>query len=528
MSNIFTSERDFSKDTFEGILREKNALSPDRVFIYDGSLAYTWHDIEIISQIIANDLSIAGVKEHTHVGLMSNNSVNLICAFLAIQKLGALAIMINPFLTEREIINLSNVGDFSFLCIGDTTCHFDINNFSMNNQNIKFCYNISHSIDFKKRYNEYDSIKNNFLNERDSDDPAVMIFTSGSTGAPKGAISSYYAMYLSTRFILEKKQIVRDDIICSVMPFYHVGGLIIDFMCAFITDATLCIPHFPDNTNLQKRMEFLLDFIDKYKCTILLAVPTMLLSMTTVNSFTNEKTDSIRSVYTGAQPVTKEHFKTIMSHFKNAKIIHVYAMTEIMPISIVTSDESFEKLSETVGRPVNGVSLTINDPITHEECPVGVAGEICVKGNNSVTCYYKLDIQKQCINEKGFIPTGDLGYLDKEGYLHLTGRLKDIIIRGGENIVPKEVISTLMSLDCIQDSYVCGIPDKIMGEKVAASIVLKNGYQFDEKIIKSDLRKKLAKYKIPSKFVVMDIFPFLPNGKIDINKLKKIIENSLQ
>ena len=155
---------------------------------------------------------------------------------------------------------------------------------------------------------------------------------------------------------------------------------------------------------------------------------------------------------------------------------------------------------------------------------VGKTGEICLAGPQSICGYYKIGLDKQPLSETGCIRTGDLGYLDADGYLHLAGRIKDIIIRGGENIVPGEIALALAALDGIADAYVCGVPDAMMGEKVAAAVIMKDGFSFDEAVVKKTLLHSLAKHKVPSYFVVYDAFPLLGNGKTDKVRLKKMIE----
>ena len=174
----------------------------------------------------------------------------------------------------------------------------------------------------------------------------------------------------------------------------------------------------------------------------------------------------------------------------------------------------------TVGRPVKNIQIRIFDNASGQECAVGQVGEIQVQGYNLMTCYYKANLEKQSINADGWMSTGDLGALDEDGYIRFVGRLKELIIRGGENIVPNEIISVLCEEDCISVAKVYGIPDDFFGERVAAAIILSDPEKYDESALRTDLGAKLARFKIPDQFVVYESFPTLPNGKVDGVKLK--------
>ena len=188
-----------------------------------------------------------------------------------------------------------------------------------------------------------------------------------------------------------------------------------------------------------------------------------------------------------------------------------------------TYDDTIEHVTRTIGRPLGDTEVSVRSLDGSRECKRDgtETGEICLRGSFMMLCYYKLGLDNQAIDADGWLHTGDLGYLDEEGYVHLSGRSKEIIIRGGENIIPNEIATAISEHDGIGDVKVLGVPDDFFGETVAAALLLKDGYTFDEAEMREFLRSRLAKYKIPAYFEVYDSFPYLASGKVDGISLKK-------
>ena len=198
-----------------------------------------------------------------------------------------------------------------------------------------------------------------------------------------------------------------------------------------------------------------------------------------------------------------------------------YGLSEMAPVSVTLYDDTDDHKLHTVGKQVENISIRILDRATGKPCPAGTAGEVLVQGFNLMTGYYKLPMEDQGIDADGWLHTGDMGILDEDGYLTLCGRYKELIIRGGENIMPSEVESAISELEIVDNVKVIGVPSDFFGEEVGACIKLKAGAAFDEDAVKAELLKSLAKYKVPSHFVIYDEFPMLGSGKIDGVALKK-------
>ena len=486
----------------------------DRTMVLWNGEAYTYADIDRISQIIAADLYELGVRKYSHVAICALDSLNLICTFLAIQKLGAVAVLMNPACTRKEIIKLVDEGGVTHICC----------------ESILLCvtfpdlktYRIGNGIDFRKRLSEYTSVAGRFAEAPDPDDPGVIVFTSGSTGTPKAALHSFYSLRCGAARLIEANHLTGSDRLCHTLPFFHIGGLTLDLMSTLMTGAALCFPEYEPGGSASESMECILNTIEKYGCTVMNAIPTTLFSICGLACFSQDKIRTLRTGVMGAMPVTRQQMKLLRDNYGHVEQIVMYGMTELLPATIVSSEDTWEHLASTVGRPADGVEVEIRTP-DGRLCPVGETGEICLRAEQTMTCYYKADMERQPLDCDGFIRSGDLGFMDGEGYLHLAGRIKDIIIRGGENIVPGEIEAAIASIDEVLFVYVCGVPDDLMGEKVAAAVVMKDDCLPAAEEIKKRLPGKLARHKIPSYLMVLDSFPLLPNGKNDKAALKKML-----
>ena len=509
---------DFAHLSFKEFLAYKIKNGPEKTILSYFGKNYNWQDIDKYSQIIADDLAKKGVKKGSHVALCGSNSANWIFTFYAIQKLGAIAQLLSFSLPGDEIIKFAKVGDITFLCYGEMPLVTDEESFTKavtgDDSPIKTTYSIKNNVDFSQRLNEYDNLKGKYENKIESDQPCAMIFTSGSTGVPKGVLVSAYNILNAANSNVETLRITKEDKACLILPLFHIFGLVAGLFANAIADSEMVIPDNIKTANLIK-------VISENKCTIFHSVPTMLLSIVNNKDFNMEKLSSLRATILSGAPVSEAQMLMLTEKFPNNHFISSYGLSEMAPVSTTDYDDTKEHISKTIGKPVKDIQIRIFDKEKNEECPVGVSGEIQVQGYNLMTGYYNVDIFDQSIDDEGWLHTGDLGYFDEDGYIHFVGRSKELIIRGGENIVPNEVISAISKEDYIADAKVFGVPDDFWGETVAAAIVMKDGFTFDEEKMLESLKTRLAKYKIPAHFFVYDSFPSLPNGKVDSVNLKK-------
>ena len=505
--------------SFKDFLKKKREKTPDAVAIVDERGAFTWEDVDIYSQIIADGLEKKGVKKGTHVGLCGSNSVNWVLTFFAIQKLGAMAQLLNFNVRASEVARLAAVGDITHFCYGQMPEMKDEDEFLDELQGYdspleEFISIRNDRQDIRERRNEYRAIKDKFsLNVRE-DDPCVMIFTSGSTGNPKGVMLSAYNI-LNAANINYKDQTLNDnDRTCLILPLFHIFGLVAGLFANAMAGSVIFIPK-------DLRTDTLIELIYKERCTIFHSVPTMLLAMMNNKGFTPEKLKSLRCTIISGAAATEAQIKMFREMLPNDHFLASYGLSEMAPVSITKYDDTDEHLLHTVGKPVENIEIQIRDTKTGEVCPTGVSGEVLVQGFNQMTGYYKVSLDMQSIDMDGWLHTGDLGMMNEDGYLSLSGRLKELIIRGGENIMPGEVEAAISELDMIDNVKVIGVPSDFFGEEVGACILLKEGAAWDEEAVKKELSKRLAKFKIPSYFVLYDEFPMLGTGKIDSVSLKE-------
>ena len=505
--------------SFKSFLEKKVQTESGRVVVKTDTDSYTWSDIDKCSQLVADDLAKLGVKKGTHVGLISANSINWIITFFAIQKLGAMAMLFNFGLFPHETAKVASIADVTHLCYGEMPAAQDEEAFLNEVKNaegstVKFTYSIKKSIDLKQRYDEYESMKDKFGQTVDADTPCTVIFTSGSTGKPKGVILSSYNILNAAVSSRKNQTLNSSDRNCLILPMFHIFGLVAGLFANFLADSLICLPK-------DIRTDTLLHMIEKERCTIFHSVPTMMIALVNNKSFDPARCSTLRCTILSGAAATVSQIQMFREKLPNEHFISSYGLSEMAPVSASDYGDTDEHLLYTVGKPFPNIEIKIQDYVTKKECRLREQGEILVQGYNLMMGYYKLSPDDQSIDEDGWLHTGDLGYLTEEGYLCLSGRLKELIIRGGENIMPGEVESVISSLDGVNMVKVFGVPSDFFGEEVGACIKMQEGFAFDEEKIRSELSQKLAKFKIPAYFVEYKDFPLLGSGKIDTVTLKK-------
>ncbi len=514
---VKVSKADYSHMSFKEFLAYKAKYGAEKTIIDVGDDHYTWRDIDQCAQIIANDLSRQGVKKGTHVAICGANSVNWVLTFYAVQKLGAVAQLVNFNLSTSELLAIFKAGDITHFCYGEITQMKDeatfLETIGGDDSPITSFYDMRRSVSFKKRLPEYENVAGKFENKVETDDACVMIFTSGSTGIPKGVLLSAYNILNAAGSNAASLHLTKDDKACLILPLFHIFGMVAGLFANAVADAAMLIP---DNI----RTSNLIKVISENKCTVFHSVPTMFLAIVNNKEFDPKKFTSIRSTILSGAPVSANQMQMLRELFPNNHFAASYGLSEMAPVSITDYEDTPEHITQTVGKPIPGIEIRIYDNDNQSVCKTGVSGEIQVQGYNLMTCYYKADLDSQAIDEDGWLHTGDLGYFDEEGYIHFVGRSKELIIRGGENIIPNEIASAISEAECVADVKVVGVPDEFWGEIVAAAVLIKSGETFDEEKMRTMLSEKLAKYKVPAHFIVYDAFPLLPNGKIDAVNLK--------
>lgn len=501
--------------SFKALLKKR--AGDGTAYVFAGR-EYTWDDVDRLSQIVADDLAKLGVKKGSHVGICSPNSINWIITFFAVQKLGAIALLVNYGLKPDEVATLAEIGDITHLCYGAIPGITDFGIYSSalldGRSAVEYMYDIGIGVDFSARLSEYDAVKDKYSEMYHSDDPSVVIFTSGSTGKPKAVLSSSFNLLNSVKAISIECNFTKEDRVCAFLPLFHVFGF---SSCIGIGLLYGCVSYIPTSS----KPAALIELIRDRKCTVFNTVPTMFLAMVQQPGFTPESLSSLRVSVLGGSATSESQMTMLRSLLPGNHFCNIYGMSENAVISMTRYEDTFEHVTQTVGRRVDGIEIEIRNHATGEKIPDGDTGEIFIRSKEMIVCYYRLPVELQPLDDEGWLATGDLGVILPDGYLKLVGRAKDLIIRGGENISPGEVADAVAQLPGVADVKVLGVPHEVLGEEVAAAILLKDGEMFDAEAAKQTLSGKLAKYKIPAYFVVMDRFPLLGSGKIDAINLKK-------
>lgn len=505
--------------SFKDFLKRKAAEDGGRVVVSESGGDYTWADIEKGAQLIADDLAALGVTKRTHVGLCGANSANWIMAFYGIQKLGAIAMLINPKQFSHEIARTAVIGDITHLCYGEMAeMQGDEQAFLKKLQDegapVKAFYSIRSHVDMRSRFPDYEGVKDKFQQSVEPDDICTVIFTSGSTGRPKGVMLSSYNILNAAVVSCEDQTLTPQDRSCLILPLFHIFGLVAGLFANAIAGSTLYLPK-------DIHIATLLELIAQKRCTFFHSVPTMLIALLNHREFDPKKCATLRCTIISGAAATQAQIEMFQRKLPNDHFLAAYGLSEMAPVSMTLYEDTREHVLHTVGRPVRNISVKIQDVETKADLPIGQTGEILVQGFNLMSGYYKVPVEDQAIDEEGWLHTGDLGSMNGEGYLCISGRLKDLIIRGGENIMPGEVEAAISELPMVDQVKVVGMPSSFYGEEVGACIVLKDGHAFDEPAVKAALSTRLARYKVPSHYMLFDRFPMLGSGKIDAVALKQ-------
>ncbi|MED1793775.1 AMP-binding protein [Brevibacillus nitrificans] len=354
------------------------------------------------------------------------------------------------------------------------------------------------------------------------DDVINMQYTSGTTGFPKGVMLSHTNIVNNAIKVAECQRLGVQDRVCIPVPFFHCFGCVMGTLACVATGAAM-VPVIAFDPGIVLRV------VEKERCTALYGVPTMFIAELNHPTFAERDLSSLRTGIMAGSLCPIEVMKNVVHKMGIRDITIAYGQTESSPVITQTvPEDSIERKVSTVGRPHAGVEAKVIDPVTGESLPPGVQGELCTRGYLVMKGYYNMPEQTaQAIDAEGWLHTGDLATMDEDGYFQITGRLKDMIIRGGENIYPREVEEFLYTHPKVLDVQVVGVPDPKYGEQVLACIRVKPGEALTEEEVLGYCQGKIARYKIPRYIQVVDEYPMTASGKIQKFKLREQAIQSL-
>lgn len=529
--------------TMGEVLEEKARLFPNypAVKYTDRDYDRTYKEFDEECDEIAKALMHLGVKKGDHVAMWASNIPEWLLTLFACAKIGAVLVTVNTAYRIFEIEYLLRQSDVKVLVLMKQ--FKDINYMdiikelcpNLENDNreritskrvpllekIIYCgeENYKGTYNFKELYGFSQYVSNEELAERKKSftpfDVVNMQYTSGTTGFPKGVMLTHYNIINDGKAIGDCMKLTEKDRLLIVVPFYHCFGLVLA-VTASLTHATSMVP--VDLFSPQK----VLKAMASEKCTAVHGVPTMFIAMLNQKNFDDFDLSSLRTGIMAGSPCPINVMKEVIDRMGVREITIAYGQTEASPVCTqTTTDDSIETRVSTVGKALPNIECKIVDPETGKTLPINTPGEFCARGYNIMKGYYKMpEATAQVIDEDGWLHTGDLATVDERGYYKITGRIKDMIIRGGENIYPKEIEEFLYTVDEVKDVQVIGVPSKHYGEEICACIVLNDKAECTEEYIKQQVKDNMAKFNIPSYVWFMDDFPMTASGKIQKFKLR--------
>ncbi len=354
----------------------------------------------------------------------------------------------------------------------------------------------------------------------DTDDPVNIQFTSGTTGFPKAVVLTHHNILNNAYFTGNAMSFTEKDRLCVPLPFYHCFGMVVANLACLTHGACIVIAsaHFEAGATLQA--------IQDEKCTAVHGVPTMFLAELEHPEFKSFDLSSLRTGIMAGAPCPPELMKRVMSEMGCREIIIGYGQTEASPIVTLTDPaDDLDRRTKTIGTPIPYVECKVVSTETGRVQPRGVPGEICFRGYLVMRGYYSQPEETdKAIDEAGWLHSGDVGVMDEDGYLAITGRIKDMIIRGGENIYPAEIEAFFYENPAVEDVAVFGVADERMGEEVGAWMRLREGAHVTPEELQAWAKSRIAHYKIPRLIWFVDNFPMTVTGKIQKNRIREAVK----
>jgi fatty-acyl-CoA synthase len=520
-------------------------VTPDKEYLVysDRDLRFTWSEFNSRVNDMAKGMMAIGIHRGTHVGIWATNVPDWLTFLFASAKIGAVLVTVNTNYKQTELEYLVKDADLHTLCISEGV--FDGNFADMTyamlpelrtsergflkserfptvknvvyigQEKLRGMYNTQEVLLLGK--NVDDEVLRREGRLINCHDVVNMQYTSGTTGFPKGVMLTHHNIANNGYFTGAGMGFTANDKLCCCVPLFHCFGVVLATMNVLTHGCTqVMVERFDPLVVLAS--------VHKERCTALYGVPTMFIAELSHPMFDLFDLTSLRTGIMAGSLCPIELMRNVTEKMHITHITSVYGLTESSPgMTHSTLADSFEERCTTVGKEYPFTEVKVLDPETGKECPVGVQGEMCCRGYLVMKGYYKNpEATAEVIDVNGWLHSGDLGVKDEQGNYRITGRIKDMIIRGGENIYPREIEEFLYHMEAIKDVQVAAVPSEKYGEEVGAFIILKEGLHLTPEDVQDFCRGKIARHKIPSYVFFVDSFPLTGSGKIQKFKLKDI------
>ncbi len=493
---------------------------------------------------VAKGLMAIGIQKGDHIAIWANNVPQWVYTQFGSAKAGAVLVTVNTNYREYELEYLMKQSDATTLLmvggVRDDKEYLDIvyrlcpelkiaEPGRLNSEklpNLKNVVFLGHKklpgmFTWEEILASGENVSDEALGVREAalapDDVINMQYTSGTTGFPKGVMLSHTNLIGNAKSIAERLRFSSSDKLCIPVPFFHCFGCVLGTLTCVVSAATMCpVESF--------KADKVLKTIQELKCTAVHGVPTMFIAELEEMDNRHYDTASLRTGIMAGSPCPIEVMKAVVHKMGASEMTIVYGQTESSPgITQTRTSDPLELRVGTVGSALPNVEVKIISIDGYSEMAPGEQGELCTRGYHVMKGYYKMeDETRNAIDQEGWLHTGDLAVMDKNGYVRITGRVKDMIIRGGENIYPREIEEFLYTHPGIKDVQVVGIPDDKYGEEVVAFIQLKQGKSVTEDELRKFCKERISYFKIPAHFFFIAEYPTTASGKVQKYKLRKM------
>ncbi|MFJ6530118.1 AMP-binding protein [Streptomyces longwoodensis] len=501
-------------DTIGANLDRAVAAWPDREALVDMASGRRWTYAQFGAAVeeLARALRVTGVAKGDRVGIWAVNCPEWVLVQYATARIGAIMVNINPAYRTHEVEYVLNQAGVCLLVA--SLSHKGSDYRAMVDQVRGRCPALREVVYIGDP--SWEALLGRArpdvtYDELSCDDPINIQYTSGTTGFPKGATLSHHNILNNGFFVGELISYTEQDRVCVPVPFYHCFGMVMGNLAATSHGACLVIPapSFDPAATLEA--------VQRERCTSLYGVPTMFIAELNLPDFASYDLSSLRTGIMAGSPCPVEVMKRVMAEMHMEEVSICYGMTETSPVSLQTRvDDGLEHRTATVGRVLPHLEVKVVDPVTGVTLPRGTAGELCTRGYSVMLGYWQEpEKTAEAVDAARWMHTGDLAVMRPDGYVEIVGRIKDMIIRGGENIYPREVEEFLYGHPKVRDVQVVGVPHATYGEEVLACVIPRDPADpptLEE--VRAFCAGRLAHYKVPSRLQVLDAFPMTVSGKV--------------
>ena len=501
---------------------EKHPHQEALVCVHQGYRA-TYQEFYNQTTAVAKALLFLGAKAGDRIGVWSSNRYEWVLLQYATARIGTILVNINPAYRTHELTYVLNQSEVRFIF---SSLSFKTSNYKEMVEYAKeVCPSLEHEIFFDDSWEDFvnngqdisDEVLHSFEEHVQFDSPVNIQYTSGTTGFPKGVTLSHHNILNNGYFIGVRLRYTEKDRVCIPVPFYHCFGMVIGNICCTTHGACMVIPNDSFDPDIT------LKTVSDEKCTSLYGVPTMFIAELAVKDFDTYDFSSLRTGVMAGSVCPPEIMKKVENLMNIKEMSICYGMTETSPVSTQTLiGTPLEKQVSTVGTVQDHLEIKIVDE-NGRILKRGEHGELCTRGYSVMLKYWNdPENTKKVLDDARWMHTGDMAVMDKDGYITISGRIKDLIIRGGENISPKEIEDFLYTYTNILDVQIIGVPSEKFGEEVMAWVKVRKGFNITENELLEYCKGRIAHYKVPKYWKFVDEFPMTISGKIRKVEMREI------